>query len=60
MAVWSQEGGYADSTITIGGKHFGAEVEQFLERYKDSAAPGEIGPIPGRYRITIEQIEGAK
>lgn len=55
IAIWSQEGGYASPSVSIGDEDITDVIEgRFLEYADDHK---EIGKrAPGRWRLTLERI----
>ncbi len=56
LAASSQEGGYASPAIVIDGSDVTKAIWDLLEEFEGREWPGEIGDVPGNWRVTVEEI----
>ena len=57
LIIWSNEGGHVSPSVQIGEHDLTTYIEDLFKPF--AGKNGEIGSnVPGRYRITVEEIAG--
>jgi len=58
LEIWDVERRHSCPSVIIGGKSLTQNIEDMCEEDRKGSENGyQIGVLPGKYKITIEQIE---
>ena len=57
MTIYEQEGGYVESSLTIGGNSPIRQIEDAFEDTVERTHDDTVMRIPGKWRLTLERID---
>lgn len=57
LAIWDQKGGKVAPMLLIGKESVSDHLAGHFRQYATQAKGGQVGAVPGYYRLTVEEIE---